>query len=103
MKIPSFDSEKFDKSVLALAKQVIASNEMPEAGIHFTRLRSEGHSEETAKRMIGSVLLAHVYLAKQRDAVIDRTQIRAELAKLPKSVLPPDGTAIDIRGFKYTK
>ena len=66
----------------------------------FLRLTGEGHSDVTARRMIGCVLMAKTIIANKKNTVIDLTQLRAELARLPKLGLAPGGKLIDIRGIE---
>ena len=93
------DVEEIKKLILEMAEKFIASPEIPEVGIHFARLQSEGHSTDTAKQMIGTVIVTHVSLCRKKGSPIDRPLLRSELARLPKLGSTPGGYRVDIRGI----
>ena len=98
-----FDSARFEEAVFQVADRFLSSPDTPEVGIHFSRLQREGHSIETAKRMIGTTIVTHIYLSEKKKTAIDWSLVKSELARLPKIGVAPDGRTLDIRGIEYTK
>ena len=92
------DADEIERLIFDLADRFLASSEMPEVGIHFARLQKEGHATESAKRMIGTVLLTNLYLGRKSGTSVDVVQLKVELARLPKLGVAPDGRMLDIRG-----
>ena len=99
MLVRTVDSIRMQKAIGDVVDRCLASNEMPEVGIHFSRLQSEGHSIESARAMIGAVLVTHIYLAKKKGTSIDYDALKSELARLPRLRPPGDVHQIDIRGI----
>ena len=83
--------------VVEVADHFLSLDDLPEVGIHFARLQREGHSIESAKAMIGSIITTHIYLAKKKGAPVDYTRLKLELARLPKLSSAADPHQIDIR------
>ena len=92
---------EFEKVVFEVAEKAIAAADMPEAAIHCARLQREGHSAEDARRMIGVVLVTTLSSQRRRKSGRSRG-LRAELARLPKIGVAPDGRVLDIRGFEFS-
>jgi hypothetical protein len=90
-------NNKVGKAVFAIADHFLATNEMPEVGIHLARLQREGHSRDSAKAMIGTALLTSIYFAKKNGVPLDYPKVKRELARLPKLSSPLDARSVDIR------
>jgi hypothetical protein len=90
-------SDKVGRAVFAIVEHFLATNQMPEVGIHLARLQREGHSHDSAKAMIGTTLLTNIYLAKKNGIPMDCPKVKRELARLPKVSSPLDPRSVDIR------
>ena len=99
MLVKTRDSARMKKLIGDVVDQCLASNETPEVGIHFARLQREGHSVESAKAMIGAILVTHICLAKKKGTKIDYSTLKAELSRLPRLRSVSDAHQLDIRGL----
>ena len=93
------DSKKLDAAVLEVFEQAFASSEIPEVGIHFARLLRDGHSVEEAKRLIGTTLVAHLFVARKEKKAPNWSVLRQELAQLPMIDPMGSGQLIDFNEY----
>ena len=71
----------------------------PEAGITYSRLLAKGYSEPKVIQLVGSILLAHVYLAGKTGIPVDFVKLKFDLSKLPHSELFGNSKALDLSAF----
>jgi hypothetical protein len=79
-------SEKFNPhlhaAVLEVVENQLAGNNPPETKKTYERLIQEGHSDEDAKMLIGSVIAARLFYIMKRNEPFDNARFVEALNRL---------------------
>ena len=73
-----------NKAVLEVVENQIKGNDPPETRETYERLRSEGHSDAEARRLIGVVVAAEIFDILKESRPFDEESFVAALRRLPK-------------------
>jgi hypothetical protein len=72
------------RAVLDAVDQQIRSNDPPETRQTFDRLVASGHSEDEARRLIGTALAVEIFNIMKHEQEFDRVRFARNLARLPQ-------------------
>ena len=70
--------------ILEVVDNQLRANDPPETRLTLERLIKEGHSEETAKELIGCVVTSEIFDMMKNMKEFNPERYRAALAKLPQ-------------------
>ena len=71
-------------AVLEVVENQLAGNDPPETKKTYERLIREGHSDEDAKMLIGSVIAAEVFYIMKQEKPFDHARFVEALNRLPE-------------------
>jgi len=71
-------------AVLEVVENQLAGNNPPETKKTYERLIQEGHSDEDAKMLIGSVIAAEMFYIMKRNEPFDNARFVEALNRLPE-------------------
>jgi hypothetical protein len=97
------DARRMNDMLAKVVGTCLAEPALPEVGIHHARLFSLGYPEDEVIRLVGMILVAHLYGAKNTLGSIDRSRLRFEWAKLPQIDVGGSGQFVDVHDLFENK
>jgi len=93
------DVKRFNALIGKIVADCLNDPSLPEAGIHYARLLSQGFHEVEVIQLVGSTLVSHLYLAEKTGIPLDPVQLRLDLSKLPNCGLFENDESVDLSLF----
>ncbi len=93
------ESKRMNDVLSKVVATCLAEPALPEVGIHHARLLASGYPEDEVIRLVGMIMISHLYGARNNVFSIDRARLRFELAKLPQIDLGGNGEFVDIHSL----
>lgn len=76
-------SQRLESAIIQVVENQLHSNEPPETRLTLNRLISEGFSEQEAKKLIGTVVVAEVFQVVKDGKEFDAQRYAEALDRLP--------------------
>ena len=77
-------NQRLKAVILEVVDNQLRANDPPETRLTLERLIKEGHSEETAKELIGCIVTSEIFDVMKNKEEFNPARYRAALARLPQ-------------------